>query len=148
MRGLIAVMVVLGLAGCGEVEASEQVDCFTHSGPAAEDFEGTHDALRYVWRDTYGGNTAELPAFHWVAGDYFQRADDPSENLRGTFCRADGQESIWVAWRDGVPSNTALAHELTHAHLLKDQGDADPEHTLPEWSLLPSINAELREVGL
>jgi hypothetical protein len=143
--GKLLVLVGL-LAGC-EVEGGE-VDCATHSYSEETTAApgGASEAVLLVWHSAYGMETAPPKRIHWIAADYFIRADS-QENVRGIRCSSYGTESIWVATRFSKPSGTFLAHELTHAALAR-RGDSDSLHAGAEWEDLAEVNAMLAEAGL
>lgn len=114
------------LSGCSTAP------CASGGCELAPEPPGAREAARLAWA-AYG-EAGELPGLTYVA-----RGDCPD----GRFLTSDGCESgtyresldhAWISlastegtWRE------ILAHELLHAHLLREFGDADGQHRRPEW---------------
>jgi hypothetical protein len=126
---LIAVLVaglVFGTAGCVP--------------PPTED--GTESAARIVW-GLYG-ETSPLPKIIWETGNCVVADGHAADNGACDAGRysgihtvygypdADHIGTIWLAWA-GSYAWSRLAHELFHAHLERQTGDLDPNHTHPGW---------------
>lgn len=117
--------------------------------PAYAQLPRQPEAVAIAWR-----GRADPPPVRWVAGELCT-AGSPFPAIRvGAVCAAgtwDGRVVTLVIMPAdlGAPfSDSALAHEFMHAHLDRDEGDADTGHTGPEWPAVIGVNADLVTAGL
>lgn len=144
------------LAGCSEIDLDTlpRVDCPTHtSTEEVEKPPGADAAADLVW-GAYGLEAPRPKDIRWVPGyEFAGKTAGKWGAKRGLRCRGNAHESLWVAIRGGRPSETSLAHELTHSYIgrlgVPDQssGWGDPEHTRPEWKAIEYLNDWLASEG-
>jgi hypothetical protein len=122
----LAILVVL-LTGCYEVPCSSG-GCTETTPPA-----GSARASQVVW--AVYGESSPIAGVTWLnAGD----CDNGQIHSNGVCTDGVFNSDVKHAWivvvpRDGQTWAEVLVHELLHAHLLFSYGDADRDHTRPEW---------------
>lgn len=119
-------------AGCSPAPCSDG-KCITFDGRQSD-----QDLAEYsIWHSDYG-ETAAPPFVVWVIrGDCDDGSIQTDIGCRHGLYRGQ-MDSIWALTNAyGDNSQYTLwwiyAHELMHAHLDRQTGNADPNHTRPEW---------------
>jgi hypothetical protein len=139
--------------------------CAHVSGSSAPMNDGQEQAVWIIWHDVYGRNDMP-PLVRWRQGDQLT-CDDPQSGKRGfpiveydpadpvsapaAKCREGltwGPLEVLVAWHGEISfGETALAHELEHAELLR-RGIFLGHHERPDFfSRIDAANAAVVAAG-
>lgn len=117
--------------------------------------EGQDFAEAYVWREVYGEDGVPPPV-RWIIGsncDGDQGFKDPSNGndcvYGDYFPPTVRPEVIFVKVQDDPTLQwETYAHELLHAHLLRQRGDDDRDHVSVWWKWPPKLATVLVDSGL
>ncbi len=111
-------------------------------------FPGQDDAIDMLWHGALGEPWAP-PTIDWVPGEQCKNLTRPAIPV-GNVCAAgiyaNGRRSITLVIAPSL-SESALVHEIMHAHLESTFGDSDSAHVRPEWADVPLLNEMLRGSG-
>lgn len=156
-----SVLLALTLFACGSApHVSDSASQVIVDPAAGHDFtttvEGQAEALAVIWYQTYGLDAAP-PRIEWIPQSkltcWFDEGFIGSDGscVRGEefdkgFYIQVAMPSHWTI------SDTALAHELFHAHEWLTKHDQDSSHASPQWTLSQGMvnqaGDDLRAAGL